>query len=139
MVEALADGMRRAKAGFEQILIARKGLEVVVEGFLKKTDDFDALIEKRAENLGPSYLDRYHYEASKGVMECSDQPYCTPYRISWHQLESLERKPDNVFAGSRKPSAKKQWAGIVERIRSFNTIAGILPVDPTGRGGELRS
>jgi len=30
---------------------------------LKKTDDFDALIEKRAESLDTSQLDRYYYEA----------------------------------------------------------------------------
>ena len=32
---------------------------------LKKTDDFDALIEKRAESLDLSQLDRYYYEALK--------------------------------------------------------------------------
>ena len=38
---------------------------------LKKTDDFDALIEKRAESLDSSQLDRYYYEALKRVMECT--------------------------------------------------------------------
>ena len=32
---------------------------------LKKTDDFDALIDKRAESLDSSQLDRYYYEALK--------------------------------------------------------------------------
>ena len=36
---------------------------------LKKTDDFDALIEKRAEVLDAAKLDRYYYEALKRVME----------------------------------------------------------------------
>jgi hypothetical protein len=44
---------------------------------LKKTDDFDALIEKRAESLDFSQLDRYYYEALKRVMECTDQTYVT--------------------------------------------------------------
>ena len=59
---------------------------------LKKTDDFDALIEKRAESLDPSQLDRYYYEALKRVMECTDSTYVTGYRIWQHQLEWLERK-----------------------------------------------
>ena len=42
---------------------------------LKKTDDFDALIDKRAESLDSSQLDRYYYEALKRVMECTDQTY----------------------------------------------------------------
>lgn len=59
---------------------------------LKKTDDFDALIEKRAESLDSSQLDRYYYEALKRVMECTDQTYVTGYRIWQHELEWLERK-----------------------------------------------
>ena len=59
---------------------------------LKKTDDFDALIERRAESLDASQLDRYYYEALKRVMECTDQTYVTGYRIWQHELEWLERK-----------------------------------------------
>jgi hypothetical protein len=59
---------------------------------LKKTDDFDALIEKRAESLDFSQLDRYYYEALKRVMECTDQTYVTGYKIWQHELEWLERK-----------------------------------------------
>jgi hypothetical protein len=59
---------------------------------LKKTDDFDALIEKRAESLEASQLDRYYYEALKRVMECTDQTYITGYKIWQHELEWLERK-----------------------------------------------
>ncbi|MFC1816761.1 DUF6079 family protein, partial [Thermodesulfobacteriota bacterium] len=59
---------------------------------LKKTDDFDALIEKRAEVLDSSQLDRYYYEALKRVMECTDQTYVTGYKIWQHELEWLERK-----------------------------------------------
>ena len=33
---------------------------------LKKTDDFDALIEKRTESLDSSQIDRYYYEAPGG-------------------------------------------------------------------------
>jgi len=59
---------------------------------LKKTDDFDAIIEKRAESLDASHLDRYYYEALKRVMECTDQTYVTGYKIWQHELEWLERK-----------------------------------------------
>jgi Family of unknown function (DUF6079) len=60
---------------------------------LKKTDDFDALIEKRAESLDSTQLDRYYYEALKRVMECHDQPtHITGYKIWQHELEWLERK-----------------------------------------------
>ena len=59
---------------------------------LKKTDDFDALIEKRAESLDSSQLDRYYYEALKRVMECTDQTYVTDYNIWQHELEWLDRK-----------------------------------------------
>jgi len=60
---------------------------------LKKTDDFDALIEKRAESLDSSQLDRYYYEALKRVMECTDQKACvTDYKIWQHELEWPERK-----------------------------------------------
>jgi predicted ATPase len=60
---------------------------------LKKTDDYDALIEKRSETLDEAQLDRYYYEALKQVMECTDQQtYVTGYRIWQHELEWLEHK-----------------------------------------------
>src|SRR5205823_8145005 len=58
---------------------------------LKKTDDYDALIERRAESLDTSSLDRYYYEALKRAMECIDQTYVTGYRIWQHELEWIER------------------------------------------------
>ncbi len=59
---------------------------------LKKTDDFDALIEKRVESLDRSQLDRYYYEALKQVMECTDQTHVTGFRIWEHQLVWPDRK-----------------------------------------------
>ena len=53
---------------------------------LKKTDDFDALIDKRAESLGTAQLDRFYYEALKRVMECQDATYVTGYKIWQHEL-----------------------------------------------------
>ena len=59
---------------------------------LKKTDDFDALIEKRAESLDGARLDRYYYDALRRVMECTDETYVTGYRIWEHELEWRARK-----------------------------------------------
>lgn len=59
---------------------------------LKKTDDFDTIIEKRAESLDATQLDRYYYEALKRVMECTDQTYVTGYKIWQHELEWLDHK-----------------------------------------------
>lgn len=59
---------------------------------LKKTDDFDALIDKRAESLGQAQLDRFYYEALKRVMECQDATYVTGYKIWQHELVWQEYK-----------------------------------------------
>ena len=59
---------------------------------LEKTDDFDALIERRAESLDATRLDRYYYDALRQVMECTDETYVTGYRIWEHELEWRERK-----------------------------------------------
>ena len=59
---------------------------------LKKTDDFDALIEKRAESFSDSQLDRYYYEALRRVMECQDVTYVTGYKVWQHELVWQERK-----------------------------------------------
>lgn len=53
---------------------------------LKKTDDFDAIINKRAESLSDVQLDRFYYEALKRVMECQDSTYVTGYKIWQHEL-----------------------------------------------------
>lgn len=59
---------------------------------LKKTDDFDALINKRAESLGQSQLDRYYYEALKRVMECQDATYATGYKVWQYELAWHDHK-----------------------------------------------
>ena len=59
---------------------------------LKKTEDFDAIIEKRVESLGDDQLDRYYYEALKQVMECTDETYVSGYKIWEHELEWYKRK-----------------------------------------------
>jgi hypothetical protein len=78
---------------------------------LKKTDDFEALIEKRAESLDDSLLDRYYYDALKLVMECTDQTYTTGYKIWPHELEWQVRKATRqgyLFFGS--PNERSKWS-----------------------------
>ena len=59
---------------------------------LQKTEDFDALIEKRAESLESATLDRYYYAALTQVMECRDQPpHVTGYKIWERDLTWPER------------------------------------------------
>lgn len=59
---------------------------------LKKTDDYDALIEKRSESLDDNVLDRTYYEALKRVLELTDDTYVTGYRIWQTELEWLDRR-----------------------------------------------
>ena len=60
---------------------------------LKKTDDYDALIEKRTESLSDDALDRYYYDALKQVLECTDIPtHITGFQIWQHEIEWTDRK-----------------------------------------------
>ncbi|MBN1461881.1 MAG: ATP-binding protein [Armatimonadetes bacterium] len=59
---------------------------------VKKTVDYDAQIQNRAESLDDQELNRYYYEALKRVMECTDQTYVHGYKIWEHELEWLDRK-----------------------------------------------
>lgn len=59
---------------------------------LKKTEDYDALIEKRTESLEQELLDRYYFDALAQVMECVDRPLVTGFKIWQHELEWRERK-----------------------------------------------
>ncbi len=60
---------------------------------LKKVDDYDALIEKRAETLDDGTLDRYYYDALTQVLECADVPvHVTNYQIWQHEIEWREKK-----------------------------------------------
>ena len=60
---------------------------------LKKTDDFDALIEKRALSLDAARLDRYYYDAlRRATRERDDETYVSGYLIWEHELEWRTRK-----------------------------------------------
>ncbi len=59
---------------------------------LKKTEDFDAIIENRAEIVEDNELDRYYYVALRQVMEVTDEPYVGNFLIWQHELEWLTHK-----------------------------------------------
>ncbi len=64
---------------------------------LKKSDDYDANIEKRAETLEKSQLDRYYYNALKGAMELTDQiSYVTGHNVWEYELEWLKTKASRL-------------------------------------------
>jgi len=59
---------------------------------LKKNDDFDALIERRAESIDDVQKDRYYFEALQIAMECKDTPtHVTGYHIWEHELDWQDR------------------------------------------------
>ena len=49
---------------------------------LKKTDDFDAIIQQKAQTLGSEALNRAYHKALYNILECSDLPD-TDYRNLW--------------------------------------------------------
>ena len=60
---------------------------------LKKTEDFDAIIERRAGTLDEDQLNRAYYAALRRVMEKTDQPtYATGYDIWPHEVTWWERQ-----------------------------------------------
>lgn len=65
---------------------------------LKKTDDFDAIIEQRAETLSDEAKNRAYHKALYNILECSDLP-STDFRNLWG---------DEVIWGERN-SGRMGW------------------------------
>ena len=60
---------------------------------LQKTEDFDAIIERRIEAISPEELDRAYYDALKRVLEKSDRPAHQNLAGIWeHEVLWLDRK-----------------------------------------------
>lgn len=61
---------------------------------LKKDIDFDSLIDKRAESLSDTQLDRYYFDGLRRVVleDPEATPHASGYRIWEHELEWRERK-----------------------------------------------
>lgn len=63
---------------------------------LKKTDDYDALVEKKAETLSKDALDRAYYQALVEILGCSDPTSFTGFRIWERSIQWTERKVSKV-------------------------------------------
>ena len=103
---------------------------------LKKDVDFDALIEKRAESLSDSDLDRYYFDALKQVvLETPGMTeYVSGYRIWEHELIWRERKagrPGYLFFGAPNERSTAQPP------RDFY-VYFIQPFDPPAFKDEKR-
>ncbi|MFO7633402.1 MAG: DUF6079 family protein, partial [Caldilinea sp.] len=59
---------------------------------LKKTDDYDALIDRRAETLDDHVLDRTYYVALQRLLELTDQTYVSNYKVWQSEVQWIERK-----------------------------------------------
>jgi hypothetical protein len=59
---------------------------------LKKTDDYDALVEKKAETLSKNSLDRAYFQALVEILGCSDPSSYTGFRIWERSIPWTERK-----------------------------------------------
>lgn len=59
---------------------------------LKKTDDYDALVERKAETLSNDDLDRAYYQALAEVLECTDPTSFSGYKIWERDIQWTERK-----------------------------------------------
>lgn len=72
---------------------------------LKKTDDFDAIIDQRAETLSTEALNRAYHKALYNILECSDLPQ-TEFRNLWgNEIEWRQRMASRLgwlFFGTPK-------------------------------------
>jgi len=59
---------------------------------LKKTEDFDAIIENRAEMVEADNLDDYYYVVLRQIMEATDEPYVGNFLIWQRELEWRSHK-----------------------------------------------
>ena len=76
---------------------------------LKKTEDYDAHIEKRAESLDDAQLDRYYYEALTRVLECAEKP-TSPATASGSTSSSgaSDTHPGWATSSSARPTSGRQ-------------------------------
>jgi len=60
----------------------------------KKTEDYDALVDTKADNLDADRLDHYYFAALTQVMEAVDSTFISGYRIWEHEIEWRDRKAE---------------------------------------------
>lgn len=59
---------------------------------LEKSDDYDAIIDKRAESLEPGKLDSYYYDALHRALENPEQTLYPGYKIWRYEVEWTDRR-----------------------------------------------
>ena len=59
---------------------------------LKKIDDYDALVEKKAESLSKDAMDRAYFQALVEILDCSDPTSFTGFKIWERDITWDERK-----------------------------------------------
>ena len=89
VVETALNEIRRTVSG-QFISFSKDNRQYYLD--LKKVDDYDALIEKRAETLDSNVLDRYYYDALRQALECTDTPSFTGWQIWQHEIAWKERQ-----------------------------------------------
>ena len=89
VVETALNEIRRTVSG-QFISFSKDNRQYYLD--LKKVDDYDALIEKRAEALDKNVLDRYYYDALRQALECTDSPTFTGWQIWQHEIAWKERQ-----------------------------------------------
>ena len=102
---------------------------------LKKTEDYDAIIDKKVGTLDDNTLDRYYASALNQLMECATQTYCTGYNIWEYELEWHDRMASRMgylFFGA----PNERSTAVPER--DFY-IYFIQPLDPPKFKDEKRS
>jgi hypothetical protein len=89
VVETALNEIRRTVSG-QFISFSKDNRQYYLD--LKKAEDYDALIEKRAETLDSNVLDRYYYDALRQVLECTDTTSFTGWQIWQHEITWKERQ-----------------------------------------------
>ena len=115
---------------------------------LKKTDDFDALIDKRAESLGDSSARPLLLRGAQAGHGMQDATYVTGYKIWQHELVWQERKAARtglpVFRRAQRALHRRAAAGLLPLLHPAQRSAalqgrqgqrrGLLPPDRHRRG-----
>jgi hypothetical protein len=89
VVETALNEIRRTVSG-QFISFSKDNRQYYLD--LKKAEDYDALIEKRAETLDSNVLDRYYYDALRQVLECTDTTSFTGWQIWEYEITWKERQ-----------------------------------------------
>lgn len=89
VIETALNEIRRTVSG-QFISFSKDNRQYYLD--LKKVEDYDALIEKRAETLDSNVLDRYYYDALRQALECTDTTSFTGWQIWQHEIIWKERQ-----------------------------------------------